>query len=145
MTTSPATTSPRMIALVIGLIAILAGAALAHEIGAPVAVQADGAGHFEVDVTITITSPIEFGFSQEWDLGNTDVGMHADGFCMTVIEPAEYVWTVSGNLLDPTQNGEVGYEHSMCDGWTGYVTTVILAPTVSAEASTWSAVKALYR
>ncbi len=138
------TSTPRLMALALALL-LAATPALAHEISAPATVQADGAGHFTVDVTVTITSPIEFGYSQEWDLGNTDVGMHADGFCTTVIEPGEYSWTVSGNLLDPTLDGEIGYEHYMCDGWTGYVTTVILAPTVSTEAETWSAVKALYR
>lgn len=135
----------RTISLLILIVTLSAGLATAHSISAPAYTQAEGDGHFSYDVTITITDPIEFACSYTDGTDNTDLGLtHADGFCTTVIEPGVLTWTIMGNLLDPELNGTVIYEHTMCDWWTGTTTTVILAPTVPVETTSWSSIKALY-
>ena len=63
---------PRLVfvTLALGLCAGLAGA---HEIDAPGAVQAGGAGHFAYDIIVTITAPIEYGGSRLDGTDNTSV------------------------------------------------------------------------
>jgi hypothetical protein len=125
---------------------LLATTADAHELTAPTVVTADGDGHFSYDITLEITSPIEFAYIDFDGSNNTDQGhWHADGFCMQLVEPGIYISTVEGNLLDPTQDGSVTYAHAMCDGWTGLVTTTIEAPAVATTAVSWSSLKAIFR
>ena len=131
--------------LLIALTALVAVAG-AHEIIAPTSVQADGSGHFSYEITVVITSAAEFATAELDGSDNTDVeSWIADGFCMVVIEPGTYSEIFEGNLIDVALAGSVSYSHSMCDGWTGAVTTVILAPVVGTENESWSAVKSLYR
>ena len=128
------------------VVSLAAGLAGAHEIFVPAAVQADGAGHFSYEVTVTITAPVEFEFAYVNGLDNTDVGeTWFDGFCLEVIAPGVYPWPIEGNLADTGLDGSVMFEHSMCDGWTGSGTTVILAPPVGSGSVNWSAVRGLYR
>jgi len=136
---------PRLVfvTLALGLCAGLAGA---HEIDAPGAVQAGGAGHFAYDIIVTITAPIEYGGSRLDGTDNTDLWAWVeDGWCVDMVEPGDYTIPIEGNLVDIGSDGSVYYEHGMCDGWTDNVTTVILAPTVGTEERSWSAVKGLYR
>ena len=123
-----------------------AGLALAHEIDIPGAVETDGLGHFSYEVTVTVTEPIEFGFAYVNGTDNTNLGeMWYDGFCLEVLEPGVYPWPIEGDLVDTGADGSVYFEHNLCDNWTGVGTTIILAPTVAAEAESWSAVRARYR
>ncbi len=138
--------SLKIVLVLAATVLAMSGAAIAHELIMPAAVQADGSGHFEFEAIAVITEPIEFAYSYANGNDNTDIGeWYADGFCTTILEPGEYPWPFEGNLLDPAQNGSVYYEHVMCDNWMGSGTTIVLAPTVGTEAVSWSAVKGLYR
>ncbi len=132
--------------LTVIVLLLWAGGAWAHEFSMPIAVSADGSGHFEFDVVVTISSPTLFGSSEIDGTDNTDV-VHtwADGFCLGTWAAGTYVETVAGNLLDPAVGGSVMYRHDMCDGWVGTGTTMILPPTVGTEPVAWSLIKALYR
>jgi len=136
----------KTIAGVIIFLAALVAMAGAHEISAPAAVQADGDGHFLYAITVVITSAIELEVVYLDGTDNTDLGSWiADGFCMVIVEPGTYTEIMEGNLLDVAADRTIFYQQSMCDGWLGEVTTVILAPVVGTENESWSAVKSLYR
>ena len=132
--------------IVLFTLVFLAASAGAHEFSAPATVVADGSGHFYYEVTVVITTPIEFAYVYVNGNDNTDIGeWFGDGFCLNVVEPGIYIDSVEGNLLDLSLDGSVYYEHAMCDGWIGSGTTVILAPTVGTDAVSWSVVKGRYR
>jgi hypothetical protein len=130
---------------VIGIL-FLAGTVSAHEFIAPASVTANGDGFFSYEVTVVITSPVEFAYVDVDGSDNTDIGhFHGDGFCTTVIDPGVYTTPVEGSLLDPYVDGSVTYVHAMCDGWTGMGTTIIQAPAVAIMSVSWSSLKARYR
>jgi hypothetical protein len=131
---------------ILALLVALAPMAGAHDIVAPASVVADGAGHFSYPVVVTVDPAVEFGSIYIDGTDNTDLGeTWIDGFCMVVIGPGADVFMVEGNLADVGDDGSVYFQYSLCDGWLGEATTVILAPTVGAEAATWTSVKGLYR
>ncbi|MCP4090406.1 MAG: hypothetical protein GY746_11540 [Gammaproteobacteria bacterium] len=118
----------------------------AHELHCPDYVPANGAGYFEYEVIITITSPAEFGYIWVDGTDNTDIGEWiADGFCMATWNPGQFTETVTGHLLNLHSSGSVVYEHYMCDGWTGIGTTIILPPAIGNETTSLGHVKNLFR
>lgn len=139
-------TSSRILVVALLAAVLTASVAAGHSIILPQAVQADAAGHFTYDVIITISEPVEFGSEHMDGSDNTDIGVWwADGFCMSVINPGTFTTTIEGNLTDPAASGSVYYEFYVCDGWLGAGTTTILSLPVGTEATSWSAVKGLYR
>ncbi len=118
----------------------------AHEFHCPDYVAANGAGYFEYEVIVTITSPAEFGYIWIDGTDNTDIGEQiADGFCIATWGPGQFSETVFGHLLDLHSSGSVIYEHYMCDNWTGTGTTIILPPEVANKTTSLGHVKTLFR
>ena len=125
---------------------ICATTAAAHEITAPPAVVADGAGHFSFTVTVGVTVETQQGSAVIDGTDNTNLGVtYLDGFCISTLAPGFYPWQITGNLADPHFGGSVQYSHSLCDGWNGSVTVNIIPPTVTVENLSWCTLKALYR
>ena len=125
---------------------VASASAFAHEFTVPESVTADVTGHFEFPVVVEITSPAEFGSIYVNGTDNTDLGeMWADGFCMMTIQPGTSTTMVEGNLTDQAIGGSVIYHHSMCDGWNGEGVVLILPNPVTAEPTSWSRLKAIYR
>jgi hypothetical protein len=125
---------------------LLAGGAAAHKITAPMAIVAGGDGSFAYEVTVTQTAATEYGSTTIDGTDNTDIGMwHADGFCVHLRDPGDYVFTVTGKLLNPRAKGTVSYTEDLCDGWSDTVTTTIDSPPVKITDRTWGALKGVYR
>lgn len=132
--------------LIVSLLMLGAGGALAHEFQMPASVVADGAGHFAFDVVVIIVGPTDFSSTMTDGRDNTSLGQSwVDGFCMGTWASGTYVTTLEGDLLDPASGGSVTYNHNMCDGWSGTGTTQIIPPAVANEAVAWSSIKAVYR
>ncbi|HOX24174.1 MAG TPA: hypothetical protein PLL30_00290 [Candidatus Krumholzibacteria bacterium] len=125
---------------------IVSAAAAAHDLTGPASVVADAAGHFAYEVTLVVTSPTEFAWSEIDGSEGTDLGWQIfDGFCLETIEPGTYAIPIEGNLLDPQVPGVVHYSHFLCDGWEETVSTTIVPLSVGLEPATWGDVKSLYR
>lgn len=125
---------------------ICATTATAHEVTAPAAVVADGAGHFSFTVTVEVTVETQQGSAVIDGRNNTNLGVtYLDGFCISALAPGFYPWHITGDLADPRFGGSVIYSHWLCDGWSGSVTVDIIPPTVAIENVSWCGLKASYR
>jgi hypothetical protein len=116
---------------------------------APDIVRADGDGSFRFTVTLVAGQDCVgwtgYGY---WGEANVEAGFYADTFCMDPqpIEPgAELQFEVRGRLVDPTLPGAVWSESAFCTGGGGTHLTAVLAPSVKAGKSGWSALKSRYR
>ncbi len=124
---------------------LLAAPVLGHELTGPGYVIADVQGHFKYNVTLVVTSATEFGSTFLDGTDNTDVYVWIDGFCLQTMTPGTFVFEVDGNLVNESANGTVVSTVSLCDSWTGTVTTTVVPFPVTAEIQTWGTIKSLYR
>jgi len=124
---------------------LLAAPAFGHALTGPTFIIANVDGHFSYNVTLTVTTPAQFGYTHLDGANNTDVDLWIDGFCLNTINPGASVILVEGNLVSDSANGTVIATVNLCDPWTGSLTTTIVPYPVANETSTWGNVKSLYR
>ncbi len=98
----------------------------------PATVTANADGSFSYQAVYTPATPTSLSSYTISSVTNTQPpGLIADGWCLGPATTDSQTVSVSGNLVDLTQNGVVSINYSSCNGDHFYVETTILPPSPS--------------